>query len=162
MHVLGTPPAFILSQDQTLHLIDSIRSFFFEGVFINLIDVRLFVFRIPIQFSKSFSPFINGSINISYVLLFCKYFFLFLLSCAILSLTPMTSFSPFLCHFLTFFLLAILFKKFSLLGPIMGLWPRQRGMGPRLLGRREDTGYGRPCAFWGPWRPLRPSIDRWG
>ena len=26
LHVLGTPPAFILSQDQTLHLIDSISS----------------------------------------------------------------------------------------------------------------------------------------
>ena len=52
LHVLGTPPAFILSQDQTLHLIDSYST----GSFTSFLHKswRSFVFYIPVQFSKSF------------------------------------------------------------------------------------------------------------
>ena len=43
LHVLGTPPAFILSQDQTLHLIDSIfTDISISASYINL-DVRFCV-----------------------------------------------------------------------------------------------------------------------
>ena len=41
LHVLGMPPAFILSQDQTLHLI---RLFFFQCLFADIFFFFLFVF----------------------------------------------------------------------------------------------------------------------
>ena len=46
LHVLGTPPAFILSQDQTLHLIDSLAdsfvSLFFKLTFFSVLSCSVF------------------------------------------------------------------------------------------------------------------------
>ena len=59
LHVLGTPPAFILSQDQTLHLtcsinIDYLRLFINPRIsYINSWR-SYFVCLFPVQFSKSF------------------------------------------------------------------------------------------------------------
>ena len=54
LHVLGMPPAFILSQDQTLHLIqllDVSDIFLYNCLFVSKLTFQ-FVFLFPVQFSK--------------------------------------------------------------------------------------------------------------
>ena len=81
LHVLGTPPAFILSQDQTLHcflISSSFDSFFylfslafacFSSLYWRFV---LFSFQCPL-----FSPFLDCLFILSPFFYFCNYFFIF-------------------------------------------------------------------------------------
>ena len=83
LHVLGTPPAFILSQDQTLHcflISSSFDSFFylfslafacFSSLYWRFV---LFSFQCPL-----FSPFLDCLFILSPFFYFCNYFFIFFL-----------------------------------------------------------------------------------
>ena len=109
LHVLGTPPAFILSQDQTLHcflISSSFDSFFylfslafacFSSLYWRFV---LFSFQCPL-----FSPFLDCLFILSPFFYFCNYFFIFFLLFSSLSF-----FYPFL--FLFFFLFSHLYYSF--------------------------------------------------
>ena len=89
LHVLGTPPAFILSQDQTLRRISSTfyRRFFFASIRRNCLVCFLFLLLLNCQGSASFfflsSAFVLSGRTLLYVFsLFCQglsktYYFLF-------------------------------------------------------------------------------------
>ena len=74
LHVLGTPPAFILSQDQTLHLIDSLAdsfvSLFFKLTFFSVLSCSVF---------KDRFASLSASALLTYLFLFPKatLFFMF-------------------------------------------------------------------------------------
>ena len=105
LHVLGTPPAFILSQDQTLHcflISSSFDSFFylfslafacFSSLYWRFV---LFSFQCPL-----FSPFLDCLFILSPFFYFCNYFFIFFLL--------FSSFASFFAHFFLFSPLFILF-----------------------------------------------------
>ena len=90
LHVLGTPPAFILSQDQTLHLIDS-----FADSFVSLFFKLTFFYVLSCSvFKDLFAPFILSAL--------LTYLFLWTLA---------TLFFPFFYVFLKKFSYAQLFLK---------------------------------------------------
>ena len=78
LHVLGTPPAFILSQDQTLHLIDSfiLRSLFLR---ILLLDVVFVSYSCSVFKDLCFSPSEECCINIPSIYPYVNYFYDFFL-----------------------------------------------------------------------------------
>ena len=103
LHVLGTPPAFILSQDQTLHcflISSSFDSFFylfslafacFSSLYWRFV---LFSFQCPL-----FSPFLDCLFILSPFFYFCNYFFIFFLLFSSFSSffsSPLSSTSSFL------------------------------------------------------------------
>ena len=85
LHVLGTPPAFILSQDQTLKYLFIFLFFYFSwplfsglNFFLNFIDVVLvFFFLLSFQRSVACRPLVNDSfLIISHCFIFCQQLFL--------------------------------------------------------------------------------------
>ena len=112
LHVLGTPPAFILSQDQTLHcflISSSFDSFFylfslafacFSSLYWRFV---LFSFQCPL-----FSPFLDCLFILSPFFYFCNYFFIFFL---LFSSLPF--FYPFLFLFFFSLFTSLLFLFFT-------------------------------------------------
>ena len=83
LHVLGTPPAFILSQDQTLHLISS--SIVTASRCLSYINLLTFVVSCNVSISCSVfkelphCPFEQCSMSISSSRFLCQHVFLFFL-----------------------------------------------------------------------------------
>ena len=77
LHVLGTPPAFILSQDQTLHcLYLKTTSCLLDSSFFSLSSIDVFT----VQFSMSLSPSLECPSIIPSLSPLCKSFFIFFLT----------------------------------------------------------------------------------
>ena len=93
LHVLGTPPAFILSQDQTLHLISS--SIVTASRCLSYINLLTFVVSCNVSISCSVfkelphCPFEQCSMSISSSRFLCQHvFLLFFISMSHISLRP--------------------------------------------------------------------------
>ena len=90
LHVLGTPPALILSQDQTLHC-RFYPSLFFSNCVSFLSSIASYtvfkdlIFRLRPNFSLAYLSTLNHFINFHF---FCQYlfylFFVFLVNCFLL------------------------------------------------------------------------------
>ena len=114
LHVLGTPPAFILSQDQTLHCpsISSDNFGLFSSFFLLNFNWRCVLF-FPVQFSMSSHSSLSSSAHLYYhpFLLLLKLFSIFFIFFLFTFFFPSVSmfFSLFFFHFFPSFVSYVVF-----------------------------------------------------